>query len=1212
MKSSVRACICWGVFVLLGAFEASARAEQKVDELQLYGRSDAESYQVELAAPEWRWLQHKEVLYLGVSSVNYPPFDFTASGTKYEGITADYVGVLSQLLHVPVQVRRYPTRADVIQALKHGEVDLLGSSNEVEEADPELALSTAYAYEQSVWVMRNNDGVALTADMAGKKIAMLNHYLPSKTVHEFYPGADLQLYPSTLSAIGAVAFGKADAYLGDAIGANYLIGMNYLNNVHIVDFSRMGNRRFAFALSAQNTQLLRIVNAAITAIPMEESIDIRRRWSAYAINPMGQRRLSLTDEEQYWLEKHPRITVSAMEDFLPISFFDNKGALRGVSADVLAKISARTGLTFDVVRGPSMARQIDNLNNGKVDLLAALTLSSEREGTMRFTRPYLSTPYVLISRKETNSPASLDDMAGKRLAMIRGMFLVDYVTTQYPQVKIVYADNAAELMASVATGEADAGVNSLLIANYMIAQQYRDKLQVTSSVGGEPARFSFVTNRKSPELHSILEKALLDISPEEMAEISSRWRSEAFIDENFWSRNRAAILQGFLIAALLLAAAIVWISYLRRLIRRRETAERALKNQLEFQRVLIDETPHPIYVRDRQGRMLTCNSSYLEAFGLDREAVLGKRVTEGVFLDSTEAASYHDEYLEVLNDGISKVQDRKLVFPDGKRLTIYHWMLPYKDSENHVIGVIAGWIDISEREQLLGMVQEANRAKTTFLATMSHEIRTPLNAVIGMLELVLKKSDQGVLDRSAIEVASGAAHGLLDLIGDILDIARIESGKLSLTPGRANLAELVRSVARIFEGLAQQKGLKLELVVDARANCDVAIDPVRFKQVISNLVSNGIKFTEQGAVRLTVDVLSDAPEDTLSIRVRVEDSGQGISPEDQKRLFSPFTQAESNGQSSRSGSGLGLVISRTLCEMMEGQLQLTSTLGEGTRVEVLLRFPVLEPLAVDGELIEEEPPQQTLQILVVDDYSANRLLLSKQLGYLGHMLVEAKDGEQGLRAWRDQRFDVVITDCNMPVMDGYALARAIRAEEQERGLERCLIVGFTANAQPDEKSRCLEAGMDDCLFKPISLDLLKQRLDRVDAAEGMPTDEQSAPGIDTLIDFAALEKLVRGDQCAMHELLSDLAVSNQEDAAHLSESLREQNLEDLAGLAHKLKGGARIVKARRLISACEALEAACDAGSDEQTVQQAGTALEHEIFSLAAAIKEYAQTFEAR
>jgi two-component system sensor histidine kinase EvgS len=1167
-----------------------------MENLQLFGHSKVDGYEITLNEPEWKWLRNKQILYLGVSAPDYPPFDFTGNGRKYEGITADYINLISQLLHTPIQVRRFNSRTDVIQALKNGEIDLLGTANGFEEADPELLMSEAYAEDSPVLVAPNDNGNSIISDMTGKKISMLYHYLPPSEVRSFYPGANLQLYPSTLSAIGAVAFGNADFYLGDAIGANYLIGLNYLNNVHISGFSPIEGSRFAFALSTKNTELLRMINAAIASIPSGERMSIQRRWSPFKINSPGLQLLNFTAKEQHWMELHPRVTVAAMENFLPISFFDNKNTLQGIGADVLSKISARTGLKFDVVRGTSIARQIDSLQTGKVDMLIALTPSTKREEVMRFTRPYLSTPYVMISKSTPSSPTTLDEMAGKRLAIIRGMFLTDYVEANFPEIKIVSADNAAQVMEMVAKGDSDAGINSLLSSNYMISRQYRGKLQITSTVGVEPARFAFVTNRGDLELYSILEKALLNISPEEMNELISRWRSEIVLEDGFWVRNRASIAQGFLVAGLLLVAAVIWNSYLRRLIRRREEAERALNNQLEFKRALIDGTPHPIYVRDREGRMLTCNSSYLEVLGLSFEQVKGKHIIDGLFSNSEERVTYHAEYLQVLNDGVSKIQDRKLALADGRVLTIYHWMLPYKDSDGVIIGLIAGWIDISEREQLFHLAQEANRAKTKFLATMSHEIRTPLNAVIGMLEMVLKKSDQGVIDHFAIEVASGAAHGLLELIGDILDIARIESGKLSLTPGRANLGELIKSVVRIFEGLAQQKGLTLEMSLDARSDCDVSIDPLRFKQIISNLIGNSIKFTEIGAVRLILEVLSPPSQTPISIRILIEDNGQGISLEDQKQLFSPFTQATNSNQSHNSGSGLGLVISRTLCEMMGGSLSLTSVLGEGTQVEILLSLPLAKPIQVEEIPIPMEGQHRALKILVVDDYPANRMLLSKQLAYLGHSTVEAHDGASGLQAWRNRHFDAVITDCSMPVMNGYSLAKAIRAEETDRGMAACLIIGFTANAQPEEKERCLEAGMDDCLFKPISLEKLKQRLDLVSAYTKTIEKHED-------IDFSALEELVKGDQNAIKALLSELMSSNQQDMDRLSENSFTDRLQELSDLAHKIKGGARIVKAKHLIIACEKLESACSAKCDERHLNMAMITVKQEMLLLAEKMK---------
>jgi len=446
------------------------------------------------------------------------------------------------------------------------------------------------------------------------------------------------------------------------------------------------------------------------------------------------------------------------------------------------------------------------------------------------------------------------------------------------------------------------------------------------------------------------------------------------------------------------------------------------------------------------------------------------------------------------------------------------------------------------------------------------------------------------VDRFAIEVASGAAHGMLDLIGDILDIARIESGKLSLAPQRANLHELTESVARIFEGLARQKHLRLQRVLDAGVNRDVLIDPLRFKQIVSNLLSNAIKFTDQGEVRLSVRGEPDIEHGRLGICLRVEDTGCGISPEDQRRLFSPFTQATHTTQSARSGSGLGLVISRTLCEMMGGTLTLRSAAGAGTQVEILLDLPLLDALPT-APPVEAEAlvPGRALSILVVDDYPANRLLLSQQLGYLGHRVQEAQNGVEGLHAWRSEHFDVVITDCNMPLMSGYELARAIRDEEHAQNLSPGVILGFTANAQPEEKDRCAEAGMDDCLFKPISLRALNACLASV-------TPDVGAPQPDDGIDLTSLEQLTGGDTTAIRALLEELVSSNADDLARLLHLSSRQDLPGLADLAHRIKGGARIVQAQRLIAACEALENACR-GDDTlllaQAVEDIRQAIEH-------------------
>ncbi|WP_095143854.1 transporter substrate-binding domain-containing protein [Pseudomonas sp. Irchel s3b6] len=1177
-------------------------AEPGVEHYTLLSRSTASHMDIQLDEPQRQWVLNQRELVLGSSAPDYPPFDLTISGHEYEGFTADYAGILGASLGLPIKIRRYPSREAAIQALENGEIDLLGTANGFEARYSNIALSAPYAIDQPVLVTRENESRSLTEGLAGMRLSMVYHYLPPEEVKALYPKAVITPYPSYLNAINAVAFDQADVFLGDTISTHYMINKGYLKNVRMANFGKHEAYGFSFAVRKDNQNLLHIINTVLKAVATGERESIAKRWSAGSDILLTDHKLQLTRREERWLAQHPVVRVAVNDAFAPLTFFDADETFRGITADLLELIRLRTGLRFEIHRSRSDNEMIKLVQENRVDLIAALLPNTEREALLSFTRPYLENSFVLLTRKSGSSPTSLEQLAGKSLAITQGNPLRDYLIREHPTIHLVETPDTFSTVELLAKGQVEGAVNSLVTANYFVdSQLFEDRLQISATIGTRQAALSLATARDAPELSAILDKALLSIAPDELGIINSRWRGYTSTSGNTWRTYQRLLYQLLIGSSLLLLTLLAWNAHMRRQIKQRQQAERALSDQFEFMQTLVNGTPHPIYVRDREGLLKSCNDSYLQAFSARREDVIGKDVMQGAMSNVLEARQYHADYRRVVAEGVPLILDRPLHI-GLQKLTIYHWILPYRDSTGDVQGIIGGWIDISERRQLFDELRsakeqadEASHAKSTFLATMSHEIRTPMNAVIGMLELTLRRADPNHLDRSAIEVAYNSAKDMLELIGDILDIARIESGRLSLFPERVNLGETVEAVVRVFDGLARQKNLSLILTLpDADEQPDFMTDPLRLKQILSNLISNAIKFTEQGEITIKVRLQPSPQSDRWLIELWVCDSGIGISEDDQRQLFEPFAQAGNTGHRARSGAGLGLVICRSLCEMMGGTLQLTSEPGTGTQARVCL------PMTTLPGAIAQDTPQPALartttllNVLVVDDHPANRLLMCQQLDFLGHRWITANNGEDALRSWKESHFDLVIADCNMPLMNGYELTRAIRTHEQEEQRPRCTVLGFTANAQPEEKQRCLQAGMNDCLFKPISLTTLSQRLE---ALEPISKDQ--------VFSLDSLHLLTGGDPLRAHRLLAELLNSNRLDLEELLGLPPASGRQAFIDVAHKIKGAARLIQASTLIDSCEALERMCHEDFSQDRLQAHKNRMRYAILELDQALQQ--------
>lgn len=503
-------------------------------------------------------------------------------------------------------------------------------------------------------------------------------------------------------------------------------------------------------------------------------------------------------------------------------------------------------------------------------------------------------------------------------------------------------------------------------------------------------------------------------------------------------------------------------------------------------------------------------------------------------------------------------------------------------------------------EKVREELERATLAKSAFLAAMSHEIRTPMIGVTGMVE-VLAHTRLDTEQRRALNIIQSSSNSLLQIIGDILDFSKIEAERMELHPMPTHLPRVLQAAVANFSGSASSKGLGLSCEIDERITDAHRVDPLRLRQVLSNFLSNAIKFTERGNVHAALAWRGSREQDgeTLDrLCFSIADSGIGVDRETQARLFQPFAQADAQTTRRFGGTGLGLAISRELAALMGGEVTMESVPGVGTTLRLVLELPraplsevAPEPathgLATDVALrslpsVEEAERERSL-VLLVDDHPTNRTVIARQLALAGFASEPAEDGEAALEAWRSGRYALLLSDVHMPRMDGYALARRIREEEAARGLPRTPIVALTASALKGEAERCLGAGMDDYLAKPVSITALATTLGRwllhlAPAAEAGatagPFPQLAHP---PPLDPAVLEGLTGGDPAEIRALLDDFLDSTRQDMSRLETARAAGDLPGIAREAHRLKGAARLVGALELDQCADQLEAAARA-----------------------------------
>ena len=636
-------------------------------------------------------------------------------------------------------------------------------------------------------------------------------------------------------------------------------------------------------------------------------------------------------------------------------------------------------------------------------------------------------------------------------------------------------------------------------------------------------------------------------------------------------------------------------------------AERDKSQQADTLQSLINSIPDAISYRSPDGVYLGCNDAFVELTGRPRECILGYALKDVVPPERLQWVVERDA--DVLANLRTRSDEAQIPYPDGRTATMDTVRTPLRDHHNHLLGVVSISRDVTERrlaEEEVRRAKEiaegATKMKSEFLANMSHEIRTPMNAIIGLSHLVLA-TELTARQRDYISKVQTSGQHLLGVINDILDFSKVEAGKLDLEYTDFELEKLLETTGSVIGEKSHAKGLELVFEIAPDVPRSLVGDPLRLGQVLLNYANNAVKFTERGGIAISVRASECTGTDVL-LHFRVRDTGIGLMPGQQARLFQSFSQADASTTRKFGGTGLGLAISKNLARIMGGEVGVESVFGKGSTFWFSARLGIGAPRQKAGSKDSGTPATEAREkklglagarILVVEDNDINQQVARELLEQIGLTVDIAANGKCALEMAQRQRFDLVFMDMQMPVMDGVTATREMRKLPALAGLP---IVAMTANAMEQDRRKCIEAGMNDFLAKPIDPDDLEAMVLRwvrprhtpgaAPAPAAAPARNAAeeflgvVPGLDSALGLSRM----MGKMPLYLAMLRRYAAAQRSTVQDMRQALAKADVATIEMIAHTCKSVSGTVGATAVQHRAEAVETAVRQGFDTQLLHR--------------------------
>jgi two-component system sensor histidine kinase EvgS len=1125
------------------------------------------------------WLRHHPVLTVGAYREGYPPFEELRDG-DLEGLGPDYLREIAGELGVTLQTKTYATWPDLLKALARGEIDVATSVTPLEKGMPGIRVGATYFESLPALVERVDVPIIhRPGELSGKRLAVHAGYFDIGALRRELPETTLVETASTAEALSLVKSGSVVAYIDNPYSAREFVArLGLEQELRVGGPLALPISALAFAVPADRAPLGDAIDHALGELTAADHGRLRARWVGRDIAPRPRLAgIPLSEREKAWLGALPPLRLGVDPSYAPFSLITEQGEAEGLSLDYVREIAAELGIRITQVPSENWAGTVERVKTGQVDLVAAINPQSATFPHLEASVPYLDFPIMIVTREGSPTIAGRDDLAGKRVIANMTREPIRRLLGRIPGVVAVPVDTEAEGLRRLAAGEGDAFVGNLASVDYLIRESFLGQLKVAAPTG-ESEAIAIGVRRELAPLLPLVNRVLVNLSTHRQQEIRNTWFASHYVVGPTWREVAGRVLP--FVAVLLFSLIAISYAYLnlRRETRRRERTERRLAE-------VTDHVPAVVYeaVRGTEG-------GYAMAYiGGDPQRVLGMEPGELLGGGDAMLAPVPPEDREALHAAFER---------SARELTPLHvtvraqvgGRVRYLSSDAVPLAAADGtvrwngyWVDVTAQEQAArGLArardeaEAATRAKSDFLATMSHEIRTPMNGVIGLLD-VLERTRLDAEQRKMVATIEHSAEALLHILDDVLDFSKIEAGHLTFDARPSDPRSIVEGAVAILAAQADAKGLELHTRFDEALAAGVLVDDGRLRQVLLNLIGNAIKFTASGEIRVEVRV-----DETLASRQRlrfiVADTGIGIHAAKLRHVFAPFSQAESSTTRRFGGTGLGLSISRRLIERMGGHIAIDSEPGQGTTVTVTLDLPIAElPLPVAEARADTswpaQPARPDARILLAEDHPVNQALVRVQLGLRGYTCDVVEDGVAAMEAMQKQDYDLLLVDCHMPQMDGYAVAREVRRREGGTG-RHLPIVAMTADARANQRELCLAAGMDDLLRKPI-------RLEAFHAAVAHWLEDKAS--VEPVIDMDRLRRAFGSDE-NIGAVIRAGVEATREALGRLPAVIERGDADETAGWIHHVLGGVNVFGASPVAEHGERLELGLREGGEVDRV----------------------------